>query len=95
MNFSKQVTVDGTGGLILEFDCKDLDALIIIPDSNIYIGFGDITQAVMPIIALTGFSMSNRDFRQVRRKSSVLRLYAKSAGASSIISISFLGENLL
>lgn len=62
-NYTKNITVDTTGGLILEFDISEVDAFIITPTQDIYFGFNDITQALFPLLANTSFAMSHQDFK--------------------------------
>lgn len=63
MNYTKTMTVDATGALILEFDAEELDSVIITTDVDIYLGFQDLSQAVFPLLAAANFSITHADFR--------------------------------
>ena len=70
-NYSRTLTVDengaGSGGSILpilEFDSNELDSALITADVSIKIGFGDISQAVMPLASQASFSLTHYDFRR-------------------------------
>ena len=62
-NYTKDVTVDTTGGLILEFDVEEIDSVLITPDEDIYIGFSDLSQAVFPLPLGGSFTLSHQDFK--------------------------------
>jgi hypothetical protein len=62
-NYSKNVSVDTTGAMIIEFDIEEMDSFILTPNQDIYIGFGDLSQAVFPVLASSSFAMSHQDFK--------------------------------
>lgn len=76
-NYTATKTVTTTGDLILEFDKKDIDSALITCNKDIKIGFGDLSQAVMPILAYSAFSLSYKDFRSdtVEKIYNLLNIY--------------------
>lgn len=76
-NYSTSVTVDTTGRQIIQFDVDEIDSLILTPDSDILIGFSDLSQAVFPVQAGSSYNMSHLDFRNqtLERISGTIRKY--------------------
>lgn len=63
MNYSKSDVVDATGKMIMEFDSKDLDSIIVSADVDIFWGFEDLSQTIFPLLAYSTLSITNQDFR--------------------------------
>lgn len=94
MNYSKTIITDATGEMLIEFLPNDLDSLIISANQDIYWGFSDLSQAVMPLVASASLGITQLDFlRRVHRMP--IRIFAKRQVAGAVtIYVSFLGGNL-
>jgi hypothetical protein len=62
-NYSKTVTVDTTGGLVLEFPIAEMDSLVITPSKDSYVGFNDLSQCVFPVLGNASLAISHQDFK--------------------------------
>ena len=85
MDYSREKDTDAIGDLILEFNVRDLSSMLIFFDSDSYFGFGDLSQAITPILANSTLVMTWLDFPpQVREKGKLIRIYAKRQLAGTL-----------
>jgi hypothetical protein len=98
-NYSTSVSVDTIGRQILQFDVEEIDSLMLTPDSDILVGFTDLSQAVFPVQAGSSYNMSHLDFRNqtllrnVFTAPKIITVFAKGKIGNANIAIAFLGGN--
>jgi hypothetical protein len=65
-NYTTTVTIPNNTApatKILSIDPKSIDSVLITGSADWFLGFGDATQAIYPVLASAVFSMSHLDFR--------------------------------
>lgn len=93
MNFTTSIATNETGTMICEIDPKDLDSILITPNQDSYIGFGDLSQAVYPIPAQSHIEITHRDFK-VQTLERILALIRRYIFRQQQVEYPHMGEGL-